>query len=82
MRECEEKLRSVHFAETRDWISRVARGRQVSKRGTRVKHAEELKSHASCCTTGQKFQAGQVVSSRLELAIQSIRKAQSPDHSV
>ena len=63
MRECEEKLRSVHSAKTRDWISRVARGWPVTKRCTRVKHVEELKSHASYCTIGQKSKAGQVVSS-------------------
>ena len=33
-----------------------------------MKHVEELKSHISCCTTGQKSQASQAVSSRLELA--------------
>ena len=53
MRECEEKLRSVHSAGTRDWILRVAHGWQVAKIGTRVKHVGELKSHASCCTTGK-----------------------------
>ena len=36
---------------------------QVAKVVTRVKHAGKLKSHASCCTTGQKSQAGQAVSS-------------------
>ena len=82
MRECEEKLRSVHFVGTHDWISRVTRdwisrvthGWQVAKKGTHVKHAEELKSYANCCTTGQKSQAGQPVSSRLELATQSSRQ--------
>ena len=33
--------------EPRDW--------QVAKGGTHVKHAGELKGHASCCTTGQNF---------------------------
>ena len=64
MRECEAKLKSVQLSRA----SRLARDWQVSKRGTRVKHAEELKTHASCCTTGQKSQVGQAVSSRLELA--------------
>ena len=41
-----------------DWISRLARSWQVAKRGTCVKHAEELKSHTSYCTIGQKSQAG------------------------
>ena len=44
-----------NLAGPRDW--------QVAKRGTRVKHVEELKSHASCCTTRQKSQAGQAISS-------------------
>ena len=57
---------------THDW--------QATKVGTRVKHAGELKSHASCCTTGQKSQAGQAVSSRLELMTQPSREAKSPDH--
>ena len=65
MRECEEKLRSMHSVESRDWISRVAYSLQVAKRVTRVKHAGELKSHASCCTTRQKSQVGQAVSSWL-----------------
>ena len=55
---------------------------QVAKRGTSVKHAEKLKSHASCCTTGQKSQVGQTVSSRLELATQYSREAKSLDHFV
>ena len=77
-----KKLKSVYSAGTRDWISRLARDWQVAKRGTRVKHAEELKSDAKCCTTGQKSQAGQAVSSRLELATQSSCEAKSPDHFV
>ena len=59
---------------TRDW--------QAAKVGTHVKHAGELKSHASYCTTGQNSQAGQAVSSRLELATQPSREAKSPDHPV
>ena len=82
MRECEEKLRSVHFVGTHDWISQVTCGWQVTKKGTHVKHAGELKSYANCCTIGQKSQAGQPVSSRLELATQSSREAKSPVHSV
>ena len=60
--------------------SRVTRDWQAAKVGTRVKHAGELKSHASCCTTGQKSQVGKAVSSRLELVTQPNRKAKSPDH--
>ena len=82
MRECEEKLRSVHFVGTHDWISQVTCGWQVTKKGTHVKHAGELKSYANCCTIGQKSQAGQPVSSRLELATQSSREAKSPNHYV
>ena len=52
MRECEEKLKSVHQEGPRDWISQLAHDCQVAKDGTRVKHVGELKSHASCCTTG------------------------------
>ena len=55
---------------------------QAAKVGTRVEHAGELKSHASCCTTGQKSQAGQAVSSRLELATQPSREVKSPDHPI
>ena len=69
-------------AETRGWNSRVTRNCQVAKVGIRVEHAGELKSHASCCTTGQKSQAGQAISSRLELVTQSSREAKSPDHLV
>ena len=47
-----------------------------------MKNAEKLKSHASQSTTGQNFQSGQVVSSRLRLTTQSSHEAKSPDHSV
>ena len=59
MRECEEMLKSVHSCRA----LRLARGWQVAKGGTCVKHAGELKSHANCCTIGQKSQAGQAVRS-------------------
>ena len=62
--------------------SRVTRGWQAAKVGTRVEHAGELKSHASCCTIGQKSQAGQAVSSRLEHATQPSHEVKSPDHLV
>ena len=55
MRKCEEKLKSVHSTGPRNWISRMARGWQVAKGGTHVKHAGELTSHASWSTTGQNF---------------------------
>ena len=82
MKECEEKLKNVHSAGPRDWISRLACGWQVAKASTRVKHVEKLKSQASWSTTGQNFQSGQAVSSRLRLATQPSRKVKSPDHSV
>ena len=59
---------------TRDW--------QDAKFGTCVKHVRKLKSHASCCTTGQKSQVGQAVNSRLELMTQPSREVKSPDHPV
>ena len=62
--------------------SRVTHDQQAAKVGTHVEHAGELKSHASCCTTGQNFQAGQAVSSRLELTTQLSREVKSPDHPV
>ena len=65
MKECEEKLKSVHSAGSRDWISQLACGWQVVKGGTRVKHARELKSHVNWSTIEQNFQSGQTVNSRL-----------------
>ena len=62
--------------------SRVTCDWQAAKVGTRVKHVEKPKGHASYFTTGQKSQAGQAVSSRLELAIQPSHEAKSPDHPV
>ena len=65
------------------WLdSRVTRDWQTTKVSTRVEHAGELKSHASCCTTGQKSQASQAVSLRLELMTQPSRKVKSPNHPV
>ena len=78
MRECEEMLKTVQGC--RD--SRVTCDWQAAKVDTRVEYAGELKSHASCCTIGQKSQASQAVSSWLELATQSSREVKSPDHSV
>ena len=62
--------------------SRVTHNWQAAKVGRRVEHAGELKSHASCSTTGQKSQAGQAISSRLELATQPSCEVKSPDHPV
>ena len=61
-----KKLKKGLATGSRDW--RVAKG------GTRVKHAGELKSHASCCTTGQNFQSGQVVNSWLVPVVSSSRQ--------
>ena len=62
--------------------SRVTRDQQAVKVDTRVKHVEELKSHASYCTIEQKSSAGQVVSSRLELLTQPNHEAKLPNHLV
>ena len=82
MRECEEMFKIVQGYRDSQLDSRVTRNWQAAKVGTRVKHAGELKSHASCCTIGQKSQAGQAVSSRLELATQPNHEVKSPDHPV
>ena len=82
MRECEEMFKIVQGCRDSQLDSRVTRDWQAAKVGTRVKHARKLKSHVSCCTTRQKSQAGQAVSSRLELATQPSREAKSPDHPV
>ena len=58
---------------------------------TRAKHAkklhtyqacQKLNSNSSCCTTRQKFQAGQAVCSRLELATQLSREVKLPEHPI
>ena len=82
MRECEEMLKIMQGCRDSRLDTQVTRDWQAAKVGTRVKYAEELKSHASYCTTGQKSQAGQAISSRLELATQSSHKAKSLDHSI
>ena len=71
MKKC---LRLYKDAETRGWT----RNWQVTKVGT----TGELKSHASCCTTGQKSKVGQAVNPRLRLATQSSYEAKSPKHPV
>ena len=78
MRECEEMLKIVQGCKD----SRVTHDWQAAKVGTCMKHPRELKSHASCCTTRQKSQAGQAVSSQLELMTQPSREAKLPDHPV
>ena len=82
MREYEEMLKIVQAYRDLRLDSRVTRDWQAAKVGTRVKHAGELKSHARCCTTGQKSQVSQAVSSRLELTTQPSYEAKLPDHPV
>ena len=57
-----KRSRLCKDAETHGWDSQLTRDWQAAKAGTRVKHARELKIHASYCTTGQKSQASQAVS--------------------
>ena len=82
MREYEEILKIVQGCRDSRLDSRVTRDWQDAKVGTRVEHAEELKSHASYYTTGQKSQVGQAISSRLELATQPSCEVKSLDHPV
>ena len=82
MRECEEMLKIMQGCRDSRLDLRVTRDWQTAKVGTHVEHARELKSHASCCTTGQKSQASQAVSSRLKLTTQPSREVKSPDHLV
>ena len=73
MKECEEISRSVQFK----GVSRLdlTTGSQLAyhQNGTCVKHARELKGHDNWSTTGQNFQFGQAISSRLRLATRSSR---------
>ena len=82
MRECEGMLKIVQGCRDSRLDLRVSHYWQAAKVGTRMEHAGELKSHASYCTTGQNSQAGQAVSSRLELATQPSHEAKSLDHPV
>ena len=82
MRECEEMLKIVQRCKDLRLDSWVTNDWQATKVGTRVKHARELKSHASYCTTRQKSQVGQAVSSRFELATQPSHEAKLLDHPV
>ena len=75
MKKCSRLCKDAETRDrTRDW--------QAAKVGTRVEHTGELKSHASCCTTGQKTQASQAVSSQLELATQPSREVKLLDHPI
>ena len=60
MKESVKKTQDVcNSKESHDWISRLA----SRQNGTCVKHAGELKGHASYSTTGKNFQSGQTISS-------------------
>ena len=63
-------LKKSHATGSRDW--------KVAKGGTRVKHAGELKGYNNWSTTGQNFQSGQAISSRLKLVTHSSCKVESP----
>ena len=69
-------------AETRGWISWVARSLQAAKRCIRVKHVEKLNHHASCRAIGKKVQSGHLVIWQLGLVTQSSREAKLPVHFV
>ena len=72
MRECEEMLKIVQRN----------RDSRLDLAGGMCQACQKLKSRASCCTTGQKSQAGQAVSLRLELVTQPNREVKSPEHPV
>ena len=74
-RECEELLKFVQ--KSRDSRLDLTGGSRLQ--ATRMMHTcqacQKSKRRASCCTTGQKSQAGQAVCSRLELATQPIARS-------
>ena len=74
MRECEELLKIVQ--RNRDLRLDLAGGLRLQ--AARMIHTcqacQKLKRRASCCTTGQKSQAGQTVCLWLELATQPSRE--------
>ena len=82
MRECEELLKIVQ--RNRDsWLDLVGGSRlQAVRMMHTCQTCQKLKSHASCCTTGQESQAGQAIYSRLELATQPSREVKSLEHPV
>ena len=63
VRECEELLKCVQ--RSRDSRLDLAGGSQLqaARRLHMCQACQKLKSHASCCTTGQKSQASQAVCS-------------------
>ena len=60
----------------------VARGLQATRQLHTCQACQKLKSCANYCTTGQKPQAGQAVSLRLELATQPSREVKLPGHPI
>ena len=82
MRECEELFKIVQ--RNKDSRLDLAGGSrlQAAKMMHTCQACQMLKRHASCCTTGQKSQAGQAVCSRLELATQPNREVKSLEHPV
>ena len=77
MRECEEMLKIVQGCRDSRLDSWVTRDWQAAKVGTCVKHARDLMSRASFCTTGQKSHVGRAVNLGLELTTQSSHEAKS-----
>ena len=82
MRECEELLKFVQ--RSRDSRLDLAGGLrlQADRMMHKCQACQKLKRCASYCTTGQKFQAGQAVCSRLELTSQPSREVKSPEYPV
>ena len=82
MKECEELLKFVQ--RSRDLRLDLAGGSllQAAKMMHTCQACQKLKFRNSCCTTGQKFQAGQAVCSRLELATQPSREVKSLEHPI
>ena len=77
MKECEELLKFVQ----RRRESRVARGCKPPD-CAHVPSMPEAEASRQLFTTGQNFQAGQVVCSRLELATQPSCEVKPPKHPV
>ena len=82
MREREELLKIVQRNRDSQLDLAVARGLQAARMLHMCQACQKLKSHASCCTTGQKSQADQAVCLRPELATQPSREVKSPEHPV
>ena len=82
MRECEELLKIVQ-RNKHLWLDLAGGSRlQAARMMHTCQACQRLKRRASCCTTGQKSQAGQAVCSKLELATQPSREVKSLEHPV